>query len=163
MFYTLHAYNFFTINTHSVTFTATVASDPDSDATERVIVKTEDAKASATWVVATAAPHHATGNRALITDLVPFQDKFIVHTADGTPMQVLGCGNVVTDAMVLPDMWYVPGLTANLVSVSQLAELDYSIGFSRAECYIRSPDDGGLVGSARVGDEGLFEVDFLKV
>ncbi|CAD6252874.1 unnamed protein product [Miscanthus lutarioriparius] len=78
-------------------------------------------------------------------------------------MQVLGCGNVVTDAVVLPDVWYVPGLTANLVSVSQLAELDYSIGFGHAECYIRSPDDGGLVGSARVGDEGLFEVDFLKV
>ena len=41
---------------------------------------------------------------------------------DGMPVHVLGCGNVVTKAVVLPDAWYVPGLTANHVSVSQLSE-----------------------------------------
>ncbi|XP_066338767.1 uncharacterized protein [Miscanthus floridulus] len=111
---------------------------------EPVIVKTEEANASATWIVATAAPHHATGNHDLLSSFTTLQHsaELFVHAADGTPMQVLGCGNVVTDAVVLPDVWYIPVLTANLISVSQLAELDYGVGFSRAECYIRSPDDG---------------------
>ena len=41
---------------------------PSDSAAGRVIVKTENAKAPATWVVATAAPRHATGyhNLALI-------------------------------------------------------------------------------------------------
>jgi len=41
---------------------------PSDSAAVRVIVKTENAKAPATWVVATAAPRHATGyhNLALI-------------------------------------------------------------------------------------------------
>ncbi|XP_039822964.1 uncharacterized protein LOC120685218 [Panicum virgatum] len=145
-----------------MTFAATVASD--SAAAERVVVKIEEAKAPATWVVATAAPRHATGNRDLLSCFTHLQDSgLFVHAADGTPMPVLGCGDVVTAAVVLPDVWYVPGLTANLVSVSQLSELDYSVGFGRTECFIRSPADGGLVGSARVGEGGLFEVDFLRV
>lgn len=148
---------------HELTETEFQQSAADSVTADRAIAKAEEASASATWVVATAAPHHATGNLDLLSGFTHHHCGFFLHAADGTPMQVLGSGNVVTNSVVLPDVWYVPGLTANLVSVSQLAELDYSVGFGRAECYIRSPDDGGLVGSARVGDEGLFEVDFLKV
>jgi hypothetical protein len=140
-----------------------MASYPDSVVPARVITKTEEAKAPATWVVATAAAHHATGNLAILADFQTELNDLFVHAADGQAMQVLGRGHVVTDSVVLPDVWYVPRLTANLVSVSQLSELDYSVGFGRTDCYIRSPEDGGLVGSARVGEGGLFEVDFLKL
>lgn len=119
-------------------FAATVYSDLVA---EPVIVKTEEANASATWIVATAAPHHVTGNHDLLSSFTTLQHsaELFVHAADGTPMQVLGCGNVVTDAVVLPDVWYIPGLTANLISVSQLAELDYGVGFSRASATSGAP------------------------
>nr|TKW02430.1 hypothetical protein SEVIR_8G243800v2 [Setaria viridis] len=137
----------------------------DTVAADRATGGTEDAEApSATWVIATAAPHHATGNPTLITGLTPHQDDIFVHEADGAPMPVLGCGDVVTDDVVLPDVWYVPGLTTNLVSVSQLSELDHSVGFGRTAWYVRSAADGAIVGEARItGEGGLFEVDFLKV
>ncbi|OEL27127.1 hypothetical protein BAE44_0011854, partial [Dichanthelium oligosanthes] len=122
------------------------------------------AKTSATWAVATAAPHHATGNPTLLSGFVTkYDDDQFVHAVDGVPMPVRARGAVVTDAIVIPDVWFVPGLTANLVSVSQLAELDYSVGFGSRECCIRSAAGGTIVGKAHLREGGVYVLDFLKV
>lgn len=118
---------------------------------------------SASWVVATAAPHHATGNRDLLQGFVTEHDDQFVHAVDGVPMPVKARGAVVTDAVVLHDVWFVPGLKSNMVSVSQLAELGYSVGFGCSECCIRSAGDGKIVGKAGLGKDGLYKLDFLKV
>lgn len=123
----------------------------------------EAKSSSATWTVATSAPHQATGNRALISGFVTEHEDQFVHAIDGVPMKVVARGAVVTDAMVLPDVWFVPGLAENLVSVSQLAELDYSVGFSCGECCIRSAAGGKIVGTACLREGGLYVLDFLKV
>ncbi|XP_037415694.1 uncharacterized protein LOC119278449 [Triticum dicoccoides] len=128
------------------------------------IMEAKEKKTSATWVVATAAAYHATGNRGLLFGFTPYQPGGFVESADGAaPMQVLGHGSVITDTVVLPNVLYVPGLTANLVSASQLAELDYTVGFSRGACLIRSAADGTIVGKASVGGDGLFQLDFLQI
>ena len=118
-----------------------------------------------TWLIASAAPHHATGNRALLSGFAPDHGDLFVKAGDAgsAPMRVAGRGNVVTDAVVLPDVWYVPGLAVNVVSVSQLAELDYSVVFAHGQCCVRSGEDGGVVGTARAGEDGLFTLDFIKV
>ncbi|RCV39553.1 hypothetical protein SETIT_8G233900v2 [Setaria italica] len=119
------------------------------------------------WLIASAVPHHATGNRDLLSGFAPVQGDLFVKTGDAgaAPMRVVGTGNVVTDAVVLPDVWYVPGLVANVVSVSQLAELDYCVAFfgRGQQCYVRSAEDGVVVGAARAGEDGLFALDFIKV
>jgi hypothetical protein len=79
------------------------------------------------------------------------------------PRKVVARGAVITGAVVLPDVWFVPGLTENLVSVSQLAELDHSIGFGRGECCIRSSPDDKVVGKGRLQRGGHYVLDFLKV
>lgn len=118
---------------------------------------------SPTWVVATAARHHATGSRALISGFVTEHDGLFVHTVDKTPMQVHVRGAVVTETVVLPDVWFVPGLTANLVSVSQLTEHDYIIGFGGGACYIKSAASGTIVGKGHLEEDGQYVLDFLKV
>ncbi|XP_044949244.1 uncharacterized protein LOC123398863 [Hordeum vulgare subsp. vulgare] len=125
-------------------------------------IKAEERKVAATWLIATAASHHATGDHSLLSGFTP-EDGLFVKAGDGSPMQVLGRGSVVTGAVVLPDVWFVPGLTANLVSVSKLTELDYSVGFARAACYIRCAADGTVIGKAHAGEDGMFELDFLRV
>ncbi|RLM57960.1 hypothetical protein C2845_PM18G07060 [Panicum miliaceum] len=118
-----------------------------------------------TWLIASAAPHHATGNRALLSGFALDQGDLFVKAGDAgaAPMRVVGRGNVVTDAVVLPNVWYVPGLTVNVVSVSQLAELDYSVAFGHGRCNVKSSEDGVVVGTARAGEDGLFALDFIKV
>ena len=89
-------------------------------------------------------------------------DNLCVQAADGTPMPVRGRGNVETDNVVLPDVYYVPGLWTNLVSVGQLAGLDYCVGFSRGACHV-SDAAGTVVGTAHARGDGLYEVDHLRV
>jgi hypothetical protein len=92
---------------------------------------------------------------------MPDEDIFL-QAGDGTPMEVRGRGAVVTDAVVLPDVCFVPGLAANLVSAGKLAELGYTIRFARGAC--RVIDGGGsLAGEARLGEDGMFELQFLKL
>lgn len=137
--------------------------DPDSCRHPGRGIKEVVVKTSATWGLATAAPHHATGNRSLLSGFVTEHDDLFVHAVDMVPMPVRARGAVVTGAIVLPDVWFVPGLTANLVSVSQLAELGYSIGFGCGECRVSSAGDGMIVGKAHLREGGLYVLDFLKV
>lgn len=136
------------------------ASDPDSSRAERGI-KAVERKAPAAWVLATGAPQHVTGNRDLLSGFITKHNDVFVHAVDGVPMKVLARGAVVTDAVVLPNVWFVPGLTLNLVSASQLAELDYSIGFGCGQCCISA--NGKIVGKGHLQEGGLYVLDYLKV
>ncbi|OEL34748.1 G-type lectin S-receptor-like serine/threonine-protein kinase [Dichanthelium oligosanthes] len=136
-------------------------SDPNSCVAERDT--NEEAKRSGKWYVASGAAQHATGDRGVITNLQELENNDLcVHAADGMPMPVRGIGNVVTDTVVLPDVYYVPGLWTNLVSVGQLAGLDYCVGFGRGSCVVNDPA-GTVVGRAHAGGDGLYEVEFLRV
>lgn len=119
--------------------------------------------ARATWHVASAACHHMTGNKNLLTDMVPISDHHHVDVGDGSRIEVPCRGSVKTENIVLHDVWYVPGLTSNLVSASQLSQLDLTVGFSRSACQIKSGSDGSVVGRAHSTADGMFELEFLKV
>jgi hypothetical protein len=49
-------------------------------------IKVVEANTSATWAVATAAPHHATGNRRLLSGFITEHDDLFVHGVGGMPM-----------------------------------------------------------------------------
>lgn len=78
-------------------------------------------------------------------------------------MEVHGRGSVKTENIVLHDVLYVPGITSNLVSASQLAQLDMTVGFSLSACEIKNGSDGSVVGRAHVAADGMFELEFLKL
>ncbi|KAF8652311.1 hypothetical protein HU200_014327 [Digitaria exilis] len=140
-----------------------VISDPNSSVAERDRTAEENKRPGGIWYIATGAAHHATGNPDLITNLVELEsDALRVHAADGTPMPVRGRGNVVTENIVLPDVYYVPGLCANLVSVGQLAGMDYCVGFGRGACVVRDAA-GTVIGRAHARADGLYVADFLRV
>lgn len=135
------------------------ASAPDSS--DHGIIEAEY-KTAATWLIDTAAVHHATGNLDLIVAIGYISDVLFMTSRDGVRMRVHAQGSVITDTVVLLDVWYIPGLTKNVISASQLNQLGYSIGFTRGTCFIRSATDGTLVGKGHVSVDGLFEMDFIK-
>lgn len=104
-----------------------------------------------------------TGNKNLLTKQVPISDHQYIDVGDGSRIEVHGRGSVKTENIVLDDVWYVPGLTLNLVSASQLAQLDLTVGFSRSTCQIKSGSDDSVVGRAHCAADGIFELEFLKV
>ncbi|XP_042426159.1 uncharacterized protein LOC122014028 [Zingiber officinale] len=85
-----------------------------------------------------------------------------VMTANGTPMPLLGVGSVVTTCLSLSDVYFIPSLTLNLVSVSQLSESGYLISFSLSNCYVQDPQSQKVIGIGR-RQGGLYVLDKLQV
>ena len=52
-----------------------------------------------------------------------------VMTADGTPMPLVGVGSVVNHHLSLPNVYHIPKLSLNLVSVGQLCDFGYLVSF----------------------------------
>ena len=116
----------------------------------------------ADWFMASGATNHMTGDRALISNLVPVSNQ-VVQAGDGAGMLVCGRGSVNTETVILPDVWYVPGLTMNLVSVGQLTgDPDLSVSMGGGMCRIRKTSDGSVLGRAPLRSR-KYVVDFLKV
>lgn len=118
---------------------------------------------AADWFMASYATNHMTGDRTLISNLVPVSNQ-VVRAGDGEGMLVCGRGSVNTEAVVLPDVWYVPGLTMNLVSVGQLTEdPDLVVSMGGGMCRISKTSDGSVLGRAPLRSNRKYVVDFLKV
>ena len=53
-----------------------------------------------------------------------------IYTANGSPIHVSHLGNVSTPALSVSNVYQIPQLTHNLLSVGQLTELGFSLTFS---------------------------------
>ena len=80
------------------------------------------------WVLDSGASHHMSPDLSSFVSLSHYSSVSVL-TADGTPMPLAGCGSIVTPCLSLPDVYYIPKLTINLVSVSQLCESGYLVFF----------------------------------
>ncbi|XP_062198023.1 uncharacterized protein LOC133900794 [Phragmites australis] len=119
--------------------------------------------ATAAWFIASRASNHMTGDRTLISNLVPVSNQ-VVEAGNGEGMMVCGTGSVNTETVVLPDVWYVPGLTINLVSVGQLTlDPDLIVKIDRRACRVNKISDGSVLGRAHLTSGSKYEVDFLKI
>ena len=85
-----------------------------------------------------------------------------IYTANGSPMHVSHLGNVSTPALFVSNVYQIPQLTHNLLSVGQLTELGFSITFSFTGVVVQDSQTGQIVGTAcKVGR--LFELIFLHL
>jgi len=85
------------------------------------------------WIVDSGASFHSSPSKELFHNFVG--RKFgKVHPADNKSLEILGRGNVNVKVLngglwKLQDVRYIPGLTKNLISISQLDSIDYKTEF----------------------------------
>ncbi|PON97250.1 LOW QUALITY PROTEIN: hypothetical protein TorRG33x02_070060 [Trema orientale] len=79
------------------------------------------------WVLDSGASHHMSPNLSSFVSLSHKSSVSIV-TADSTHMPT-GIGSVVTPYFCLPNVYHIPNLTLNLISVSQLCDSSYLVSF----------------------------------
>jgi hypothetical protein len=60
-----------------------------------------------------------------------------VMTADGTPMPSTGIGTIESPNLSLSNVYHIPKLTMNLVSVGQICDAGYSVSFSSTFCHVQ--------------------------
>ena len=95
---------------------------------------------SCLWYLDSGYSRHMTGNKELFKTL--FKGKIgTVIFGDGRKSMIRGIGTVdIPGLPVFEDVWYVDGLKANLLSISQICDNGLNVLFTKYECEIL---DGG--------------------
>ena len=116
---------------------------------------------SPTWILDSTYCNHMTSS----PDVVPSHTSTslpTIYTANGSPMHVSHLGNVSTLALSVSNVYQIPKLTRNLLSVGQLTKLGFSLTFSSTSVVVQDSQTGQIIGTARkVGR--LFELIFLHL
>ena len=107
------------------------------------------------------ASHHMSPHSKSFVSLFP-TSSIPVMTVDGTPMPLSGVGSVVSPHISLPNVYYIPKLSLNLVSVGQLCDSGYSVSFSSTSCHVQDPQSQKLIGKGRRRG-GLYVLDELRL
>ena len=94
------------------------------------------ARDSCLWYLDNGCSKHMTGNKALFKTL--FEEKIeIVTFGDGNKLLIRGIGTMdILGLPVFEDVWYVNGLKANLLGISQICDNGLNVLFTKYECEI---------------------------
>ena len=85
-----------------------------------------------------------------------------IYTTNGSPMHVSHLGNVSTPTLSVSNVYQIPQLTHNLLSLGQLTELGFSLTFPSIGVVVQDSQVGQIVGTAhKVGR--LFELISLHL
>lgn len=95
------------------------------------------------------ASFHVTSDSSCLTSCRPIADGTCVHTADGTPCKVTHKGTLSTSQFAVSDVSLAPKLSMNLMSVGQLADKNYFIGFDDVSCYVQDRQSKRIIGIGR--------------
>jgi hypothetical protein len=97
---------------------------------------------SSSWLFDSDCCNHMTPYASsLITFSLPPHTS-LIHTVDGSSMTVQTVGTVHIPSLSVIDVFHVPKLSFNLLSVGQLCELGYRLVFDSSGVYVQDPRTG---------------------
>ena len=118
-------------------------------------------KSSGIWILDSGASNHMSPNLSSFGSFCP-TSSLPVMTADGTPMPSTGVGTIDSPNLSLSNVYHIPKLTMNLVSVGQLCDAGYSVSFSSTFCHVQDPQSQKVIGTGR-RQGGLYIMEKLNV
>jgi hypothetical protein len=105
---------------------------------------------------------HMTENKKWFFSLTPLSHKEYVTFGDDKKGKVLGTGVIkVNDCFTLNDIALVDRLRYNLLSVSQLCDVDLSVLFRKSDSHVLDSSDKRVCGISCIGN--VFQADFSSV
>lgn len=102
---------------------------------------------SSTWYLDSACCNHMTSNSSIFTTTTQPAYSPIVYTADNSIMHVQHVGSVQTSSLSVPDVFQVPQVSLNLLSVGQLCELGIDVLFSSRGCFLQDSQTRKILGT----------------
>jgi hypothetical protein len=102
---------------------------------------------------------HMTENKNWFSNLIHLSHKEYVTFGDDKKGKVLGTGVIkVNDCFTLNDVALVDRLRYNLLSISQLCDVDLSVFFHKSDSHVLDSSGKRVCGISRIGN--VFQVDF---
>ncbi|KAF7121356.1 hypothetical protein RHSIM_Rhsim13G0148200 [Rhododendron simsii] len=118
------------------------------------------------WIIDSGASNHMTGIHTSPSSAKPYSGNTHILTANGEKLDIVGTNNLSmsitpNSSLRLPNVFLVPKLTTNLISVGQLVDDDSIVSFSRDGCLIQDRRTGMVKGKGRrIGR--LFALEFER-
>ncbi|XP_035840177.1 uncharacterized protein LOC110913497 [Helianthus annuus] len=91
------------------------------------------------WHVDSGCSRHMTGLKELLKNFRFIDGDFVSFAGDEKGGKIVGVGDVVSEALTLENVNYVPELCYNLMSVSQVCDKGISVLFNDMECLFLKP------------------------
>lgn len=132
--------------------------DAEEDLLLMAYEEKHDAKRSDAWFIDSGCSNHMCGDRGMFTNLVDVV-QHSVKCGNNTRMSVAGKGSVKLvfngTSFVVNDVYYVPDLDNNLLSVGQLQEKGVDVLMHNGLCKIYHPDKG-LIACTKMSANRMF-------
>uniref|UniRef100_A0A2N9F1H5 Reverse transcriptase Ty1/copia-type domain-containing protein n=1 Tax=Fagus sylvatica TaxID=28930 RepID=A0A2N9F1H5_FAGSY len=152
--------------------TITLTTDQLEDIIAQALVRAGNASSSSTlsvlpgkfssWLLDSACCNHMTPYPSFFSHTSFVGHAPTIHTANGSIMLVRSIGIVSTSKLSISDVFHMPKLSYNLLSVGQLAELSYRIILDYFGCIVQDPRTGQELRTDRkIGR--LFEISNLHL
>ncbi|KAK0577730.1 hypothetical protein LWI29_037641 [Acer saccharum] len=94
---------------------------------------------SSPWLIDSAASNHMTGSPAALQDVRKYDGEQHIQIADGNTLPITAVGNLGSS---FTNVFVSPALSANLISVGQLVEENFSLHFDRSGCRVQDQASG---------------------
>ncbi|XP_035844043.1 uncharacterized protein LOC110906425 [Helianthus annuus] len=91
------------------------------------------------WHVDSGCSRHMTGLKEILKNFRFIDGDFVSFAGDEKGGKIVGVGDVVSEALTLENVNYVPELCYNLMSVSQVCDKGISVLFNDMECLFLKP------------------------
>jgi hypothetical protein len=117
---------------------------------------------SSPWLFDSTCCNHMTPQPTSSTIYVPSPHSSLIHTIDGSITTVKNIGTINTSSLFVLEVFHVPELSFNLLSVGQLCEFGYKLVFDFSGVHVQDPRMSQTIGTRRrIGR--MFELSSLHL
>ena len=152
--------------------TITLTTDQLEDIIAQALVRASNASSSSTlsvllskffsWLLDSACYNHITPYPSFFSHTSSARHTSTIHTANGSTILVRSIGTISTSKISISDVFHVPKLSYNLLSVGQLVELGYRIILDYFGCFVQDPRTRQELGTG-YGIGRLFEISCIRL
>ncbi|KAK2364451.1 hypothetical protein QL285_089320 [Trifolium repens] len=96
------------------------------------------------WYFDSGCSRHMTGEEKYLINMRSYKSSFVTF-GDGAKGEIVGIGDLISHGLPnLENVLLVKGLTANLISISQLCDQGMKVNFTKSECLVNN-EEGQLM------------------
>jgi hypothetical protein len=120
---------------------------------------------SSSWVLDSGVSFHVTSDQSRLASTTPVTEGTSVQTAEGTLCHVTHKGSLSNSNFIVPNIFFVPELSMDLLSVGQITDHNCFVGFDDSSCFIQDQHTWDVIGTGRCRQSlpRLYILDTLRL
>jgi hypothetical protein len=106
-----------------------------------------------------------TSDQSRLASTTPVTEGTSVQTADGTLCHVTHKGSLSDSTFTVPNIFFVPQLSMDLLLVGQITDHNCFVGFDDSSCFVHDRKTGDVIGTSRrrKSSPHLYILDTLRL